>query len=239
VTGLATAQERFGTLQGRVTDQQGAAVPGVTVTMTNVQTGAVRTFVTDNNGQYIAADLTPGRYNVKFDLTGFAPVERADVQVLLGRSFDVDAQMRVGGVTETGAGDRRSHAARRHTQHRWSHTNVTAEEIERIPKGRSFQSVAVSAPSVTQGEIEGGIQVNGASGSENQFTVDGVATNSLLHGESRQNAVFEYIQEVQVKTVGIPAEYGGALGGVIQRRDQEGGNVFPRRKATITTWEAG
>ena len=101
LTGLATAQERFGTLQGRVTDQQGAAVPGVTVTMTNVQTGAVRTFVSDTNGQYIAADLTPGRYNVKFDLTGFAPVERADVQVLLGRSFDVDAQMRVGGLTET------------------------------------------------------------------------------------------------------------------------------------------
>jgi hypothetical protein len=187
ITGLATAQERFGTLQGRVTDQQSAAVPGVTVTMTNVQTGAVRTFVTDNNGQYIAADLTPGRYNVKFELTGFAPVERADVQVLLGRSFDVDAQMRVGGLTETVqvTGEATPLVDTRSTL--VAH-NVTAEEFERIPKGRSFQSVAVSAPSVTQGEIEGGIQVNGASGSENQFTVDGVATNSLLHGESRQNA---------------------------------------------------
>ena len=225
ITGLATAQERFGTLQGRVTDQQSAAVPGVTVTMTNVQTGAVRTFVTDNNGQYIAADLTPGRYNVKFELTGFAPVERADVQVLLGRSFDVDAQMRVGGLTETVqvTGEATPLVDTRSTL--VAH-NVTAEEFERIPKGRSFQSVAVSAPSVTQGEIEGGIQVNGASGSENQFTVDGVATNSLLHGESRQNAVFEYLQEVQVKTVGIPAEYGGALGGVISAVTKSGGNVF-------------
>jgi hypothetical protein len=225
ITGLATAQERFGTLQGRVTDQQGAAVPGVTVTMTNVQTGAVRTFVSDTNGQYIAADLTPGRYNVKFELTGFAPVERADVQVLLGRSFDVDAQMRVGGLTETVqvTGEATPLVDTRSTL--VAH-NVTAEEFERIPKGRSFQSVAVSAPSVTQGEIEGGIQVNGASGSENQFTVDGVATNSLLHGESRQNAVFEYLQEVQVKTVGIPAEYGGALGGVISAVTKSGGNVF-------------
>src|SRR4030095_13747045 len=188
MTGLATAQERFGTLQGRVTDQQGAAVPGVTVTMTNVQTGAARTFVSDTNGQYIAADLTPGRYNVKFELTGFAPVERADVQVLLGRSFDVDAQMRVGGLTETVqvTGEATPLVDTRSTL--VAH-NVPAAEFDRIPKGRSFQSVAVSAPSVTQGDIEGGIQVNGASGSENQFTVDGVATNSLLHGESRQNAV--------------------------------------------------
>ncbi len=104
--------------------------------------------------------------------------------------------------------------------------NVTAEEIERMPKGRSFQSLAMTAPSVNSGEIEGGFQVNGASGSENQFTVDGVSTNSLLAGHSRQNTVFEYLQEVQVKTVGIPAEYGGALGGVISAVTKSGGNLF-------------
>ena len=68
--------------------------------------------------------------------------------------------------------------------------------------------------------------MNGASGSENQFTVDGVSTNSLLAGHSRQNTVFEYLQEVQVKTVGIPAEYGGALGGVISAVTKSGGNRF-------------
>ncbi len=104
--------------------------------------------------------------------------------------------------------------------------NVTAEEIDRMPKGRSFQSIAMTAPSVNSGEIEGGFQVNGASGSENQFTVDGVSTNSLLAGHSRQNTVFEYLQEVQVKTVGIPAEYGGALGGVISAVTKSGGNRF-------------
>ncbi len=104
--------------------------------------------------------------------------------------------------------------------------NVTAEEIDRMPKGRSFQSVAITAPSVNQGEIEGGLQVNGASGSENQFTIDGVATNSLLNGHSRQDTVFEYLQEVQVKTVGITAEFGGALGGVISAVTKSGGNRF-------------
>jgi hypothetical protein len=70
-----------------------------------------------------------------------------------------------------------------------------------------------------------GIQVN-ASGAENAFTVDGIVTNSLVNGASRQNTVFEYLQEVQVKTSGISAEYGGALGGVVSAVTKSGGNVF-------------
>ncbi len=104
--------------------------------------------------------------------------------------------------------------------------NVTAEQIDRLPKGRSFQSIALTAPSVNSGDIEGGFQVNGASGAENAFTVDGVVTNSVINGSSRQNTVFEYIQEVQVKTTGIPAEFGGALGGVISAVTKSGGNIF-------------
>ena len=104
--------------------------------------------------------------------------------------------------------------------------NVSAEEFDRLPKGRSFQSIALTAPSVNAGEVEGGFQVNGASGAENGFTVDGITTNSLINGQSRQNTVFEYLQEVQVKTSGISAEYGGALGGVISAVTKSGGNMF-------------
>ena len=82
------------------------------------------------------------------------------------------------------------------------------------------------APSVNSGEIEGGFQVNGASGAENQFIIDGVSTNSLINGKSRQDAFTEILQEVQVKTGGIDAEYGGALGGVISAITKSGGNEF-------------
>src|SRR5688572_14222755 len=224
-TGLASAQERFGGLTGRVTDQQGSAIPGVTVVATNTESGAVRTFVTDANGQFLAPDLVPGRYNVRFELTGFSKVERADVNVLLGRTFQLDLQLRVGELTETVQVTAEASPLVDTRSTLVSH-NVTAEEFDRMPKGRSFQSIAMTAPSVNQGEIEGGIQVNGASGSENQYTVDGVATNSLLAGHSRQDTVFEYLQEVQVKTVGIPAEFGGALGGVISAVTRSGGNRF-------------
>ena len=104
--------------------------------------------------------------------------------------------------------------------------NVTAEEFDRMPKTRSFQGIALTSPGVNQGQIEGGFQVNGASGAENSFTVDGVSTNSVLYGSSRQDTVFEYLQEVQVKTGGIDAEYGGALGGVISAVTKSGGNSF-------------
>ena len=57
--------------------------------------------------------------------------------------------------------------------------NITAEEFDRLPKGRSFQSLVLTTPSVNAGEIEGGFQVNGASGAENQFNIDGVSTTAL------------------------------------------------------------
>ncbi|HTY63645.1 MAG TPA: hypothetical protein VMG30_15460 [Acidobacteriota bacterium] len=104
--------------------------------------------------------------------------------------------------------------------------SVTAEEFDYMPKTRSFQSVALTSPSVTSGDIEGGIQVNGASGAENVYTVDGISTSSVIDGSSRENASFEYLQEVQVKTLGLEAEYGGAMGGVISAVTKSGGNAF-------------
>jgi len=76
VSGLATAQERFGALTGKITDQTSAALPGVTVTATNTQTGESRVFVTGADGVFRAPDLVPGRYTVKFELSGFSSAER-------------------------------------------------------------------------------------------------------------------------------------------------------------------
>ena len=223
--GTANAQERFGGIGGTVTDAQQAAVPGATITITNKVTGAVRTTVSGADGTFRIPDLDPGRYSVAVELQGFQKVEADDVLVLLGRTVDFPAQLRVGNVSEvvnvTADAVRQVDLRSVTIQH-----NVTSEEIDRMPKARTFQDVALTAPSVNKGEIEGGIQVNGASGSENAYTVDGVVTNSLINGSSRQNTVFEYLQEVQVKTTGIPAEYGGALGGVVSAVTKSGGNTF-------------
>jgi hypothetical protein len=225
VTAGAGAQERFGSLSGTVIDTTKAAVPGATVTATNKETGAQRVAVSGSDGSYRVPDLAPGRYSVTIELQSFQKVVVDDAIVLLGRTLTVDAELRPGVLTEivsvTGEATKQLDLASVTLAH-----NVTAEEFDRLPKGRSFQSIAMAAPGVNSGEVEGGFTVNGASSAENVFTVDGVATNSLIYGSSRQNTVFEYLQEVQVKTGGIGAEYGGALGGVISAVTKSGGNTF-------------
>ena len=222
--GTASAQERFGGLTGTVTDSSSLPVPGATVTATNNQSGKVFSAVTSSDGQFLLPDLDPGRYKVVVELTGFQKAQDDNVLILLGRNIEFSPKLALGSVSEvvnvTGTTpqiDVKSTTV--------AH-NVTAEEFDRIPKARSFQGLALTAPSVNSGEIEGGFQVNGASGAENSFTVDGVVTTSLINGKSRQDTVFEYLQEVQVKTAGIEAEFGGALGGVISAVTKSGGNTF-------------
>src|SRR3954464_5031328 len=221
---ILQAQERTGTIAGELKDASGGVLPGATVVLTNKATGRVTTVVTDGAGNY-RADVDPGVYTLRFEMSGFARQEMPDVEVQLGRTFTINATMKVGNMSEAVQVTAES-APQIDTRSTVIAHNVTAEEFDRLPKTRSFQSIALTAPAVNQGEIEGGFQVNGASGAENSFTVDGTVTNSLVYGSSRENTVFEYLQEVQVKTTGISAEYGGALGGVISAVTKSGGNTF-------------
>lgn len=217
------AQEDIGVIAGQLVDQSGGALPGGGVVITNQHTGRVTSVITDRAGAY-RTELDPGVYTLRFEVSGFSRREVPEVRVQLGRTLKVDVVMSVGSLAE--AVEVMAEKAPIIDVTSVVAHNVTHEEIERLPKGRSFQSLALTAPSVSSGEIEGGLQVNGASGAENAFTIDGINTASLMNGTSRQNTVFEYIQEVQVKTTGMPAEYGGALGGVVSAVTKSGGNVF-------------
>ncbi len=199
-------------------------LPGATVTIANKESGREYKTTTDGSGSYVFRSVEPGHYSFAFEETGFSKAELPDALAVVGQQFKVDMQLRVGAtqssveVTESAplidtTGVTRSN-------------NINAEEFNNLPKSRSFQSLALLAPSVNNGQIEGGYQINGASGAENQFFIDGVTTNSLVDGRSRQNSAFEFIQEVQVLTGGIDAQYGGATGGVINAVTRSGGNAF-------------
>lgn len=224
LAGPAVGQERFGELSGVATDPTGAVLPNVTVTLTNTDTNRTYNAKTNTTGLYVVRDLEPGRYTVTFELSGFTKSQVPNVNIQAGRVLKVDANLTVGSteqsvqVTEA--------APLIDTTTTSVATNITSAEFENLPKTRTFQSLAYLTPTANQGDIEGGIQINGASGAENQFVVDGISTNSLMHGHSRQNAAFEILQEVQVKTSGIEAQYGGALGGVISAITKSGGNDF-------------
>src|SRR5687767_6906465 len=98
VTGIASAQETTGSLQGQITDQQGLAVPGATVTITGPQ--GARTFTTDGEGRYLAPFLAPGTYTVRAELQGFKASEQADVVVALAQRREVNIRLETGGLTE-------------------------------------------------------------------------------------------------------------------------------------------
>lgn len=216
-------QERFGEIIGTVTDPTKAAVPNATVTVTNLTNEKTVTATSAGDGNY-SLRLDPGRYKVRISANGFSTEEYPEVTVLIGKTLRVDAELRVGQSSETvQVTDAAPVIDLTNTT---VANNITAEEFDRLPKGRSFQSLALNSTSVNSGEVEGGIQVNGASGAENQFNIDGISVTGLLNGQQRQNALYEILSEVQVKTGGISAEYGGALGGVISAVSKSGGNVF-------------
>lgn len=224
MAGMASAQERFGNVSGVVKDPTGAVVPDVTVTVKNQNTARTLTTKTRGDGTFFIGDVEPGRYKISFEKQGFSRFETPDAQVLVGKTTSIDASMKLGAASEivevTGA------AQVIDTSSTTLAHNVTIEEIDRLPKGRNFQEIAIFSTSVNTGTIEGGYQINGASAAENSYYIDGVATNSVIDGSARQNATFDYVQEVQVKTTGLEAEYGGALGGVVSAVTKSGGNAF-------------
>lgn len=223
----APAQERFGNFIGSVTDATGASIPDVNVTLTNKETHRVLTTTTDASGAYVFRQVEAGHYSFTFDRTGFSRYEVPEALVSVGQEIKVSATLQVSGTTQTV--EVSEAAPLIDTTTVLKATNISAEEFDNLPKTRSFQSVAALSPSVNFGpfqSVEAGYQINGASAAENQFYIDGVTTTSLINGQSRENAAFEFLQEVQVKTGGLDAEYGGALGGVVSAVTRSGGNAF-------------
>ena len=124
-------------------------------------------------------------------------------------------------------GDGGERAARRHAQHASSRTTSRPKKSTACRKDAASSRSRLPRPSVNSGRNRGRLPGERRQRRRKRSSpLTASSTNSLLDGQSRQNTVFEYLQEVQVKTTGIPAEYGGALGGVISAVTKSGGNIF-------------
>src|SRR5687767_10517928 len=98
--GTAFAQGTGATLQGTLTDEQGGTLPGVNVTITNVESGFTRTVVSDERGWYRAAALNPGQYEVRAELSGFAPSVRSGLTLTIGQEATINLRLQLQGVQE-------------------------------------------------------------------------------------------------------------------------------------------
>jgi hypothetical protein len=234
VTRSAAAQQTTGTISGRVVDAQGLPVPGATITVSGSQ--GTKTTVSDGDGRFTVPFLTPGRFAVRVALHGFTPVDRSNVQVQLGQTTEIPLTLQVGAVDE--AIQVVSPSTGVDTTSAAIGASLDSETLSRLPVGRRFSDTLYLSPGVSTGGSVGvaNPSVEGSSGLENQYVIDGVnITNggygalgsySIVFGSLGNGTPYDFMQEVQVKTGGYEAEFGQATGGVINVVTKSGSNVF-------------
>ncbi len=219
-------------LNGTVKDGTGAALPGVTVTITSpaLQVGRMAT-VTGEDGSYRFVDLPAGPYTARFELQGFKPFTREDLRLTVGFVARVDAIMQLGGIEESVTVSGQSPVV--DVTSTGASVAFTRETLEAVPRGRDLQNVFAMAPGVTQPTPD----VGGSNMANRQnISSYGVAAQPKLQVEglnvtmgSDQSAGVYFmdntLEEVQIKTSGADAEVsvpGISMVGVLK----SGGNEF-------------
>lgn len=220
----ASAQEVFAGLQGSVKDPQGAVVSKAVVEVTSPSMIGAKKVETDASGYYRFANLPAGTYTITVTAQGFRTLKQSGITLVTGQLPTIDLKLQVGGVEQTV--EVSSAAPLVDVAQSKVQTNITNDVLENVPKGRSFQSVIQFAPGARNEPLQGGYQIDGASNTENAYLVEGQETASAFDGHSAANVPMEFIQEVQVKTSGFEAEYGGALGGVVNVIQKRGSNAW-------------
>jgi hypothetical protein len=215
------AQEIRGSIEGVVRDSSGAVLPGVTVELKS-EGGAVLSTTSDSTGSFRFPTVAPGTYVVTATLASFMPGTVNDVRVGLGQIKKVDFALALQGVTESVQVTAESPLV--DVRQTARQTNIRAEQVELLPKGRDFTTLVTQAPGANNETKLGGLSIDGASAGENRYIVDGIETTDLQSGISGKRLIADFVEEVQVKSSGYTAEFGGATGGVVNVVTKSGSN---------------
>jgi len=226
------AQQGTAQISGRVTDAQGAVLPGVSIVVKNEETGAARELTTSAEGTYVAAQLVPGRYAVSGRMSGFRPVDRTALVLLVGNTLTINLTLQVGGleetVTVTGS------APLVDTSSASVGGNVGTAELAELPamNRNYFSAVALLpgvqfSPSNQMGNDT--IVANGQTSQNTNVSVDGGYNADDALGTSSGAQVrtpLEAVQEFQVLTSMYDAEFGRASGAIVNAVSKAGTNQF-------------
>jgi hypothetical protein len=217
---LPLAAQTTGALQGRVKGSQGAPVGGAKVVLTGASLQGTRTTLTEGDGSFRFGLLPPGAYTLTLTKDGMNTT-KVTTQVGLDKTASVEVSMAPVAAAVVEVTDVATAVDVKATT---VGANFTTEVIQQLPLSRDFASIALLAPGVT--EDREGLKVYGSSGAENNYVVDGINTTNVEFGTQGKKIPMEFIQEFQVKTGGYEAEYGKALGGVLNVITKSGGNEF-------------
>jgi len=219
---LVGAQGVGATLLGSLTDEQHAVLPGVTVTITNVETGVVRTAVTDAAGYYRAPALPPGTYDLSADLAGFVTYKRSGLVLTTGQDALVDVMLQVASVKETVEVTAASPLV--DVSNNTLGTTVTRKDLDGIPLvDRNFLSLANMTPGIT-GVGGGNVNTAGQLSRNNSYLVDGVSNDDTIVSSSRGGFSLEAVREYVVLANQFSAEYGISSGAIVSVVTRSGTN---------------
>src|SRR5215475_2072050 len=242
------AQTGTATLSGTITDQSGALLPDVRVTITNEDTGVSVKKQTNSTGIYNAPELTPGRYRVLIAKEGFIQVDVRDITLNVQDSVNRNFTLRVGGTSETVQVN--GNGININTTDATVSTVVDRQFVEEIPlNGRSFQSLILLSPGVVTPNPQGNdpygrFSVNGQRGDANNFMVDGASANNgvdnretdtgsagmksnlTLLGTTQSILSVDALQEFRIATSTYSAEFGRQPGAQISFQSRSGTNDY-------------
>src|SRR5438132_13755311 len=223
---VSQTQITTGTIQGTVTDANGAIVPGATVEIKNLETNLSRTLTTDDGGRFVALALPPGKYSITVSKQGFATVVAESLDLLVGQALNLPLAMKVSQVQERVTITATPTVDTVKTE---SSTTINETVVNTTPiLGRKFEDLLTLTPgvSVVQGPDGDEITFSGQRGVFNNVSLDGGDYNNGFFGEQLrgQRAAIDIpldaVKEFQVVATGATAEFGRTAGGVI--------NVIPK-----------
>jgi hypothetical protein len=222
---LATA-----TLAGKVTAEDGAGLPGITIRLESNSLQGVREASTSANGDFLFALLPAGEYTVTFQADGMQSVVRS-VTLLAASTVRLDQRMQPASVSESIEVGGEAEAAPLTTPE--IEANFKKQVIDRLPVDRSLRSIVLLAPGVTENGARGSVgttndrkplMISGAFSYSSLFLINGVVVNENLGGQPYDLFIEDAIDETTVSTGNISAEYGRFTGGVVNAITKSGGN---------------
>jgi hypothetical protein len=226
VSGSAFAQvgRSSGKIQGKVTDEQGVALPGVTVEATSPRLVGTASSITDEGGAYRIFSLPSGTYTFTFSLPGFKQKVRKDIILQLEQTITLNETLNQSAVAEeiTVIGQSPLIDVKSTTKG----MTMNKEVFMQLPRSRDFTGLLSTVPGVQYEGNQGGYSVDGASGDENTWYIDGTNITNMRTGGQTQSMVMEQVEEVKVTASGYNAEFGGSMGGVVNVISRSGGNEF-------------
>ena len=223
-----------GSIAGTVYDTSGAIVPDAKVTVTSEY--GVRETKAGPDGTFVFASLEPGKYKLRVEYTNFKVTEVKDITVRLNERTTVDVKLEPGAVTQTVTVTEAAFGVDLSTT--TSGGTITADLFKNVAVGRNIADIQYLVAGVNDGLGTGRANpsISGATGLENLYIVNGInitnagygalGTYSTIYGSVGTGVQFDFIKEIQVKTSGFEAQYGQALGGVVNMITKSGGNAY-------------